>query len=432
MKKLTLTCLLLSMVMAATIAVTPIISVAQAAEGSSSEAPSKRVRRTQTLRPEIYEKLEAARVHADEGRPTEALNALAALEKRKRNSYEQAMTYNMYAYVYFNQEQLDKAAQAYEQVLAVNNIPESLEQTTQYSLAKLYLMGEKYEKAISALNKWFAMVAEPGSEAFILRAQMNFQLEKYAAALPDVEKAIAMKKEQGNPPENWFLLERAALYQNKDFKGLARCLQDLVALYPKGDYWVQLAAVYSELGQPKKELSALETAYDQKLLTRENERINLAQALLGQDVPFKAAMVIKAGMDEGVIELSARNLSLLGDAWMLAKEYDKAIEIMGKAAEKSQSGKDYYKLAQIHTERQEWELALNNVDKAIKLGGLNAPSQALILKGLALYNLNELDHAAAVFADAAEYPEASAAARQWEDYIDSERKRLEYMASSEL
>ena len=59
MKKLTLTCLLLSMVMAATIAVTPIISVAQAAEGSSSEAPSKRVRRTQTLRPEIYEKLEA-------------------------------------------------------------------------------------------------------------------------------------------------------------------------------------------------------------------------------------------------------------------------------------------------------------------------------------------------------------------------------------
>ena len=190
--------------------------------------------------------------------------------------------------------------------------------------------------------------------------------------------------------------------------------------------------MYSELGQPKKELSALETAYDQKLLTRENERINLAQALLGQDVPFKAAMVIKAGMDEGVIELSARNLSLLGDAWMLAKEYDKAIEIMGKAAEKSQSGKDYYKLAQIHTERQEWELALNNVDKAIKLGGLSAPSQALILKGLALYNLNELDHAAAVFADAAEYPEASAAARQWEDYIDSERKRLEYMASSEL
>nr|AGH13428.1 putative membrane associated protein [uncultured bacterium] len=421
------------MILAVTIVATPIISVAQAAEGSSSDASTnKRVRRTQTLRPEIYEKLEAARVHADEGRPTEALNALAALEKRKRNSYEQAMTYNMYAYVYFNQDQLDKAAQAYEQVLAVNNVPESLEQTTQYSLAKLYLMSDKYEKAISALNKWFAMVAEPGSEAFILRAQMNFQLEKYAEALPDVQKAITMKKEQGNPPENWLLLERAALYQNKDFKGLARCLQDLVVLYPKGEYWVQLAAVYSELGQPKKELSALETAYDQKLLTRENERINLAQALLAQDVPFKAAMVIKTGMDEGVIELSARNLSLLGDAWMLAKEYDKAIDIMGKAAEKSQSGKDYYKLAQIHTERQEWQLALNNVDKAIKLGELNSPSQALILKGLALYNLKELDHAAAVFADAAEYPEASAAAQQWGAYIDSERKRLEYMASSEI
>lgn len=412
--------------------VLPALPLTSAAVQAEEEQSKPRVRRTQTMRPVIFKKLDAVRALADEKKYAEALDDLASVEKIRRNSYEQAMTQNMYAYVYFNQEDYAGAIKAYEEVVSIDNIPESLEQTTLYSLAKLHLIQENYQQALAALNKWFAVVDKPGAEAYILRAQMQFQLDQYQQALPDVKKAIAMTKEQGNQPkENWLLLERAVYYQNKDFKSLARNLQDLSTLYPKAQYWVQLAAVYSELNKPLKELSTLETAYDQGLLNKESQLMSLAYAQMGQEIPYKAALVIEKGMKDDVIKRSARNLSTLGDAWMLAKEYDKAIVAMTEAAKESQKGDDYFKLAQIHTERQEWKLALQNVDKAIKSGDLKAPSSAYILKGNILFNLDDLPYARDSFVAAEKYPQAEKTAKQWLSYIEAEQKRRDYMASVE-
>ncbi|QQD20917.1 hypothetical protein GJQ54_03630 [Oceanospirillaceae bacterium ASx5O] len=410
----------------------PLLTPETQAQEQSSQASKPRVRRTQTLRPQIYQKLDEVRALADEKKFSEAQDRLDALEKIRRNSYEQAMTHNMAAYLAFNKEDYAGAIKAYEQVIAIENIPESLEQTTLYSLAKLQMMQENYKAALSMLNKWFSVVEKPSAEAYILRAQMQFQLEQYGKALPDVKKAIALTKEQGQQPkENWLLLERAVYYQNKDFNSLARCLQDLATLYPKSQYWVQLAAVYSELDKPLKELSTLETAYDKGMLGKEAELVNLAQALLAQEIPFKAAVVLSKGIQDEIVKSSARNLSLLGDAWMLAKEYDKAIMVMGKAAEASQAGMDFYKLAQIHTERQEWDLALKNINIALQLGELAQPYQAHILKGLVLFNLDDLGSARKSFELAQQDEDGAKAAEQWLRYIASEQQRRDYMASAE-
>ena len=409
----------------------PVQAADESAKSGQEQKKKRRVKRSATLRPKIFKKLDAARALADEKKYSEAIDTLKALEKRKRNSYEKAMTHNMYAYVYFNQEKYKSAAKAYENVLATKKIPESLQQTTLYSLAKLYLIQENYKAALKPLNQWFGMVEKPGGEAYVLRAQVYFQLEQYKKSLPDVKKAIALTKQQGKKPrENWLMLERAVYYQNKDFKNLARCLQDLATLYPKPQYWVQLAAVYSELGQPKRELATLETAFEQRMLTKESELVNFAQALLGMEIPYKAANILEVGMEKGTIKKDARNMSLLGDAWMIAKEYDKAIVAMTAAAEVSKKSSDYFKLAQIHTERQEWSLALKNVNLALKGGDLKQPHTALILKGLVLFNLDDLSGSKATFAKAKQYDRAVKTANQWINYIKSEEQRREYMASS--
>ena len=103
---------------------------------------------------------------------------------------------------------------------------------------------------------------------------------------------------------------------------------------------------------------------------------------------------------------------------------------MAKAAEASQAGKDFYKLAQIHTERQEWKQALTNVDKALKLGELQQPYSAHILKGLILFNLDDLPYARDSFEEAQKFAEAEKMADQWLRYIDGEQKRREYMAAN--
>jgi tetratricopeptide (TPR) repeat protein len=177
-----------------------------------------------------------------------------------------------------------------------------------------------------------------------------------------------------------------------------------------------------------KELSTLETAYDKGLLEKESELINLAQALLAQEVPYKAARIVAKGLKDKTIEPSARNLSLLGDAWMLAKEYDKAIVVMAKAAKASGEGDDYFKLAQIHTERQEWKQALSNVNQALKDDELKNVHSARILKGLVMFNMDNLDGAEKVFAAIKAADSDDKVANQWLTYIQGEKQRRAYMA----
>lgn len=405
------------------------VSLAEAATAQTAEKkPARKVRRTATMREQVYKRLEAVQKLADEKNYAAATEKLDALSTLKRNSYEQAMTWNMAAYIAFNQENFPKAIAAYENITVLKSIPESLEQSSYYSLAKLYLMQEDYKKALKALNTWFSLVDSAGAEAYILRAQMYYQTEAYAKALPDVKKAVAINAEQGKKPrENWLLLERAVYYQNKDYRSMERCLKDLIQYYPKGQYWLQLSAVYNELAQPEKELATLETAYAQGVLTKETELVGLAQTFLSQDTPYKAAQVILLGMQEGTIPDSAKNLSLLGDSLMMAKEYEQAIDVMNRAADKSQAGKDFFKLAQIYTERQQWSEAIKNVDKALKLGELRNIENAYVLRGLILFNLQRLDEAKTQFQALEKYPNSEANAKQWLTYIEAEIQRQAYM-----
>ena len=77
-------------------------------------------------------------------------------------------------------------------------------------------------------------------------------------------------------------------------------------------------------------------------------------------------------------------------------------------------------------------MAFDFSQKSLKVGDLKAPHQALIIKGLAQYNLNHLEEAATTFFQAARYPAAEKTAHQWQEYIESEQQRREYIAASEV
>jgi len=96
----------------------------------------------------------------------------------------------------------------------------------------------------------------------------------------------------------------------------------------------------------------------------------------------------------------------------------------------SGEGKDFYKLAQIHTERQEWNLALENVDAALNDDRFKKQADAQILRGLVLFNLDNLADAQGAFEAASEFESSEKMASQWLAYIEGERKRREYMAGT--
>lgn len=409
-----------------------LIAVPVFAEQNSSQQQGNKnqnVKRTSTVKERVYKKLQEAQELADQSAFTKASKVLAEAKSGKVNEYEKALIEQMYAYVYFGQENYNKAATAYQNITQLKDgVPEAITQEAYYNLAKMRMLQERYAESLKALNTWFAKVSNPSSEAYILRAQLYYQLEKYKKALPDIQKAIAKHKQSGKTPkENWLLLERAIYYQNEDYRGMAKSLKALVQYYSKPEYWLQLSAVYNELGQSNKELATLEAAYEQNMLVKQSSYIALAQSFLAKEIPYKAAKVLLDGMQKEKVEQSAKNLSLLGDALMMAREYEQAVDVMAKAAKASGLSKDYYKLAQIYAQRQQYSQSLKFIDKSLTAKDPIKPEKSYMLRGLVLFHLKRLDESQQQFKKLAKISGQEKKAQQWISFLDSEKAHQAYV-----
>ncbi|MEC7470812.1 MAG: hypothetical protein VYC51_13270, partial [Pseudomonadota bacterium] len=107
-----------------------------AQEQKASERPT---RRTPALRSKVYEQLARAQSEADGGNLAAAIEILDVVQDKETsmNSYELAMMYNFYGFIYYNDEQYDKALENFAKVVEQQPIPESFELSTLFSLAQL-------------------------------------------------------------------------------------------------------------------------------------------------------------------------------------------------------------------------------------------------------------------------------------------------------
>ncbi len=223
---------------------------AQAAEPT---AASPNTRKTPALRAKVYEQLARAQALADAGKTTEALAALDKVRDKSSsmNSYELAMMHNFYGFIAYNAEQYDKAIKAFEQVVAQDDIPETLELSTLFSLAQLHMMQGNYDKTLTFIDRWEKLNKAPvKASTFLLKAQAMYQLKDYQRASGFINQAVAMVEQEGKvPEENWLVLQRAVYYELKQPKQVTAVLEKMVQHYNQGKYWLQLGGMYGEIGE---------------------------------------------------------------------------------------------------------------------------------------------------------------------------------------
>jgi tetratricopeptide (TPR) repeat protein len=407
------------------------IPAAQAQEGDA--AKEQEVRRTPALRNKVYEKLSEAQVAAeakDLKTAAEILDAmLAGRRDNELNSYELANVYNLYAFINYSREDYAGALQAYENVVKQPDIPIAMEVNTRFTIAQLYFVQERWREGIDALNKWFEMTTTPNANAYVLLAQGYYQLEDYDTALKNIEIAIDDFESKGKiPKEQWYNLARF-LYAEKDrVEEATEILRELIAFYPKAQYWVQLSFMYSELNEEKKQLSAMDTAYVQDMLEKDGELRNIASLYLNADVPYKAAQIIEKGLKEEKVEDTSKNWELLAGALRQAKEVKSAIPAMEKAASLSDDGDLYARLGSIYLDAEQNEKAIEAINKGLDRGGVKRPDNARLILGMAYFNLNEYVKARDAFRAAGRDERSKKYATQWIAYMNSEIERQEKLA----
>lgn len=404
---------------------------AQAAE--EQQKPQRETRKTPALRNKVYEKLQeiqvlaeaqdykGAKVKLEEMRNTEGKNAL--------NSYELANMWNLYAFVYYSEENYPMAIKAYENLVAQPDIPEQLEINTKYSIAQLYFVTENYPKAVKMLVEWMSYTPNPNPDAHVLLAQGYYQTKDYKKAIEQVEIAFRKNEEKGKEvKEQWLLLARVLYYETGAIDKMVGVLETLVKMYPKREYWVQLSAMYGEQKKDLLQMVTMETAYVQNLLSAEGEIMNMAYLYLANDVPYKAAKVLDKALKAEQIKPTAKTMELLGNAYRAAQEVKKAIPNLEKAAELSKSGEPYSRLASVYLDTERFADAERAASTAIKKGDLRREDDTYIVLGMAQFYQDRLSDAKKSFREAAKTKKSERAANQWIKYINSEAERRAKLA----
>ena len=394
---------------------------------------TRETRRTPALRNKVYEKLAEAQAAAEAQDFNEAQKILdgmiAAGGKKELNSYELANVYNLYAFIYYSREDYRNALKAYENVVSQPDIPLAMEINTRFTIAQLYFVQEDWNRGIDALLKWFDMTETPNANAYVLLAQGYYQLKDYDKALFNVEKAISMFNEKGKvPKEQWYNLARFLYFEKGNINKTVDVLEILLTHYPKKQYWVQLSHMYGEQKKETDQLSAMETAYVQGMLDKGTEQVTMAYLYLNADVPYKAAKVMDKGLKDGSIEDKSKNWEVAGSAWRQAREVDKAIPAMEKAAAKSDTGELYARLGNIYLDGDQNSKAATAINKGLSRGGVKRPDNARLVLGMAYFNMKEYSKAREAFKAAARDKRSAKYADQWIKYMDSELERQRSLA----
>jgi len=378
---------------------------------------------------QVYEKLTEVQEYVEVEDYSSAqvrLNDLKANEKM--SPYERAQVWNLQGYLYYLQENYKGALDAYEQLLSQPELPEGLVLSTLKTMAQLQFMTEDYEGSLVTVKRLMDAVPEPSADIVLLEGQIYYQMGRYEDALPPLKLAVQMYRDQGQvPKENWLLLLHSCYLQLGDYQNDMVVLKELIQNYPKDQYVLTLAGIYSELGDTKKQLALTEVLYDSGAVDPARHATNLANLYLLHGLPYKAAIVLEKEMENGNVEANDRNLRLLSQAWYQAREDEKAIPPLRRAADLSNDGDLYVRLAQSHVNLDQWSEAENAIQNAIRIGDLKRTDQAYILLGMALLNQGKLEQAADAFNRAARDNRSTGAANQWIQFVESEIRRRELM-----
>ncbi|WJG08842.1 tetratricopeptide repeat protein [Aliiglaciecola sp. LCG003] len=400
---------------------------------AQEKASDKKTKRTPAMRTRVYDQLARAQSVADEGKTQEALDILdvVASKETSMNSYEIAMLQNFYGFIYYNAENFDKAIESFENVVAQQPIPEKFEQSTLFSLAQLHMMRGNYDKTIEYLERWENLQAgKLPVKNLVLKAQAMYQKKDYEAASGYINQAIEQQEtsdEGYKVDENWYVLQRAIYYELKQPQKVTKVLEKMVKLFDRPDYWIQLAGMYGELGEEKKQLAVLESAYQQDYISKASDIFNLAQLYYYHQVPYKGARLMEQAMQNGLLEKNLRNLKFLAQSWTLAKENENAVPVMRSAAALSEDGELDAQLSQLFLNLERYDEAIESALTALDKGGLRNQGTTHLVLGMAYFNNQRFVDALNQLAEAEKHPTSRGMAQQWRKFVQSEKSSKEQL-----
>ena len=348
-----------------------------------------------------------------------ARGAISDLRLDRLSPYERSRVEQILFSIEFSEQNYAAARSHLLEAIDAGGLNEQELSQAKYQIAQLYLAEEKWREGAKALEAWFATEAAPNAGAYYLLAVAYYQLEDFERALPAAERAIELMEK---PQESWLQLALGLRLQREEFDRALPILEQLIAVAPaRKTYWTQLSSVYAQLSRYEEALAVLQLAHAGGLLAEETEIVQLADLLMLNEIPFRAARLLEQALADQVVAANVRNLQKLADCWIAAREYDRSTEPLKRAAEMDTTGNLFVRLGEVNVHREDWAAAADALQRGIEKGGLRDGGGAELLLGIAFMQQKELGQAREWFARAATSDRQSRVASGYLQLIDAQQ-----------
>ena len=348
------------------------------------------------------------------------LESLANKYYKNERSYERALINQLYGQFYLIQGDFASAIPWLEKAIkhGALNLPGEIQ--TRSNLAAAYFQAAEYNKVIDTLLKTQQIGMKRGIDLsggnFVMLGMAYYQISNLDNAYKYISKGNDVSAELN---EDWLQYEFGLAVKLEKFDAAIEVGQFLIFVNPdKNTYWKQLSGVYYGGNNENESLAGLELAFEKGIMKKEIDYLNLTKYFLYKDLPTKAIKVLNQGFDNEIIKVNKKNLDLLADSYFLSKDRRKGINALIQSLEIESDSKTSYRIARFAFESEDWNMAIKYFDKAKSEKWNEVPGRIDLLKGIAYYEIDQLNNALKHLEFAVEFDESKGAAEGWIQYIN--------------
>ena len=332
--------------------------------------------------------------------PGGAKAAIGKLKLEELTPFERSRVEQILASIDNDSENFGGAAKHLAAALEAGGLTGDEALQVKFQIAQLYLAQDKWQDGAAALEEWFKVAPSPNASAYYMLAMAYYQQNDYTRALPPAEKAV---QASDKPQTSWTqLLLALYLHREKWDKAVPLVTAQVRNAPNEKAGWQQLASIYGQQQLHDRALVVTELMDYAGHLSTPEEYLRVAEQLSYAKNPYRAASYLSDAVAQQKIKGDAAVYQKIANAWLAAREYDKAIAPMQRAFELSGDANIGARISEIHLQRNDWPAAEVAAQKVLAKGGLKDRGGVALNLGIALYNQNKLDEARGAFEQAAQ------------------------------
>jgi tetratricopeptide (TPR) repeat protein len=341
----------------------------------------------------------------------DAIEKLAKLSE-SGSDFDKAVVFYNLGFAHSSKPDYPNAVKAFAKAIGFEALPRQQHQQLQFNLGQLYIVAGQHEEGIKTLQDYIAgACTPPPAEAHIFLANALIEKKRYRDAVPQIDLALSKAKA---PNQTWLEMKLAVNYELKDFKACAASLVQLIGIAPtKPDYWKQLSTMFFEMKEDIEAVAVLAVAERQGFIDKPAERKNLYNVYMMLDLPFKAGLLLQEALDKNVLPANEENLESVANAWINARESNRAEVTLKKLAAASDKGEFYYKLGAMYGDDERWKESRDMLAKALQKGGIKRAGEAWMRIAVAEHNLKNTSAAVAALQKSMTFEDTQKQASQW-------------------